>query len=497
MKKVAILLSLIAFIAVSCEKNELKFQDSFDNDEQESPINDEPDYYLDDNQIDKDVIISMTEYENAPDSYVEIIEAKIEDNYLKIKFSASGCDGNSWNVKLICMGDYMKSNPPQTSLRLSLDNNEDCTAVITKEISFNLDPLIEYFRHFGINKIYLNISGKSILYTYYDQEQVFDLDLLKRSWLHSQEEDGENSYSIYRPSGYKEFPPSRFRQYFEFKDNNVCSYLVLAPNDAHFIQEGVWEYDESTNIIRIINETDVIFEFQILELNENILKLSMIQISNNNFDEFFEEWNRSVQQNSDDYINQNETVKSIFDIYKVFYNPLDLLKLGDWEWGNDLNSGCKYVVIQNKIYYYIMPDDNLDGPYWNEERDSISNFRPPIDLSPDKVLYLTEEYEKALKIFLGSESTEFGEGSIMNPSMPAGESQKRYESLRRYIPILHGHWGSYWHIVTHPEIIDIIFSKNLDKACVYFRVGYQGGEAMLSKTGNNWEIESSRATWIE
>ena len=127
-------------------------------------------------------------------------------------------------------------------------------------------------------KKYLIVLGilNVVLFTHCDQEKVSDLDLIKGSWIHSREEDDENSYLIYRPSDYKEFPPSRFRQYFEFKDNHVCSYLVLAPNDAHYIQEGVWEYNESTNIIKIMSETDIIFEFQILELKKSVLKLRML-----------------------------------------------------------------------------------------------------------------------------------------------------------------------------------------------------------------------------
>jgi len=127
-------------------------------------------------------------------------------------------------------------------------------------------------------KKYLIILGilNVFLFTNCEKEKISDLDLIERSWIHSHEEDGENGYSIYRPSDYKEFPPSWFRQYFDFKDNNVCSYLVLAPNDAHYIQEGVWKYDESNNIIKIMSGTDVIFEFQILELNKNILKLKML-----------------------------------------------------------------------------------------------------------------------------------------------------------------------------------------------------------------------------
>ena len=127
-------------------------------------------------------------------------------------------------------------------------------------------------------KKYLIILGilNVFLFTHCKQEKVSDFDLIKGSWKHSYEEEDENGYSIYRPSDYKEFPLRRFRQYFDFKDNNMCFYLVLSPNDAHYIQEGIWKYDESTNIIKIISRKDVVFEFQILELDENILKLKML-----------------------------------------------------------------------------------------------------------------------------------------------------------------------------------------------------------------------------
>ena len=115
---------------------------------------------------DKNVIISQTEYENAPDFPCSIVDMKIVNNCLKIKFTASGCGGYRWHLKLIGLGNYDKSNPPKTALKLSSDIIEACAAVITEEVSFNLEPLKKYFRHHGTNKLYLNISGERILYEY-------------------------------------------------------------------------------------------------------------------------------------------------------------------------------------------------------------------------------------------------------------------------------------------------------------------------------------------
>ncbi len=228
------------------------------------------------------------------------------------------------------------------------------------------------------------------------------------------------------------------------------------------------------------------------------LKLSDEDSLSDGFDQFFSDWNKEIEPNSLDFIFQNDTINNVFNVYKALYKPLDLLKLGDWEWGNELNSKCKFVVVQNKIYYAVLITESFEDTDMNfAKRDSIINFRPPIDLDKSKVLYLTDEYDKALNDFLGSESTELGEGNLMNPSMPKGNSEKRYEKIRSFIPVLHGHWGGYWHLDTHPSVENIVFNNTMTKAKVEFRVGYQGGEATLEKKGKEWLIKESRATWIE
>jgi len=115
---------------------------------------------------DQDVIISEAEFRNAPNDYLSIIDMEIVDDCLKIKFSASGCSGNNWDVKLIASEILIKTSTAQWTLRLSLDNKEACLAVFTKEVSFNIKDL----QIQGDNKVVLNISGNSILYEYKSEE---------------------------------------------------------------------------------------------------------------------------------------------------------------------------------------------------------------------------------------------------------------------------------------------------------------------------------------
>ena len=111
---------------------------------------------------DQNVIISETEYQNAPDDPFSITEMTITGDCLNIKFAASGCDGNTWIVKLIDSGNVAESYPCQRTLRLSLDNKEVCAAVPGKEISFDIKDL----QIVGNDKVILHVSGEEILYEY-------------------------------------------------------------------------------------------------------------------------------------------------------------------------------------------------------------------------------------------------------------------------------------------------------------------------------------------
>lgn len=111
---------------------------------------------------DQSVIISPTEYQNAPNDPFSITGMTITGDCLNIKFAASGCDGNTWIVKLIDSGNIAESYPCQRTLRLSLDNKEVCAAVPGKEISFDIKDL----QIVGNDMVILHVSGEEILYEY-------------------------------------------------------------------------------------------------------------------------------------------------------------------------------------------------------------------------------------------------------------------------------------------------------------------------------------------
>ena len=204
---------------------------------------------------------------------------------------------------------------------------------------------------------------------------------------------------------------------------------------------------------------------------EKAFRLSSTQ----NLEQFFRDWNTSVSSNT---VMQDDITKTIYEIYREFYNPLDLTILSDWQWGN---TNSKFVVVQNKIYF-AMAEKELFDTYWHINRDSINDFRPELNLAKNKVLYLLPEYEKALIMFLGTEASD--------------NNWKRFEFILPQIPIMAGHWGWYWHL-TNPEVSLILLDTNKTHAKVLFSGGPRGGEATLEKESNKWVITECKATWIQ
>ena len=109
------------------------------------------------------VLINGEAYKTAPNDPLTINSLEINGDCLTINFSSGGCDGKSWEVALIDAGAIIKTNPPQREIRLSLKNNELCDAWITKELTYDIEPL-----QVSGGKVYLNIinSDEQILYEY-------------------------------------------------------------------------------------------------------------------------------------------------------------------------------------------------------------------------------------------------------------------------------------------------------------------------------------------
>ena len=101
-----------------------------------------------------------------------------------------------------------------------------------------------------------------------------EMNLLMKTWTHSYEEDVAGKM-VFRPADYTIFAPSRYRKVIQLKKDNVCYYLVLAPNDAHYMEEGKWKYSETEKKLQIRNAINELkFDYKVLRLESDILVLS-------------------------------------------------------------------------------------------------------------------------------------------------------------------------------------------------------------------------------
>ena len=85
----------------------------------------------------------------------------------------------------------------------------------------------------------------------------------------------------------------------------------------------------------------------------------------------------------------------------------------------------------------------------------------------------------------------------MNIARSTGKSENRKKFLENYIKIWYGHWGGYWQLYSYPTASSIIFDKDMKYARIYFRMVYEGGEAILKNENNKWILISAKRTWIE
>ena len=118
---------------------------------------------LKDSSCEQSTLISENLYQDAPTDLLDLTELSIVGDCLELSFGSSGCDGESWVVRLIDSGAILESFPPQRNLILSLDNDEGCDAYFVRKYSFDISSL----RVEGIS-VFLNIvnTESQILYEY-------------------------------------------------------------------------------------------------------------------------------------------------------------------------------------------------------------------------------------------------------------------------------------------------------------------------------------------
>ena len=267
-----------------------------------------------------------------------------------------------------------------------------------------------------------------------------------------------------------------------------------------------------------------------------LLKYSYRKNNSDSLNSFFFKWKNEFKPISNNqFENLSDTLKDVYNIFSDFYTPHDLERIGGSEWGDSLYANVGYFIVQNRIDFTIVEtldkkeiilnylkvnvtdsskyedykkffmkdtlDYSLGFKYQNSVNylhvDSIMDFKPSLDFGKVGILYYKSKYTSILARFLKNKHYKLGFGGIMNPARSKGKSKTRLDWINTKIKIFQGHWGGYWQMRTYPSINHVLIDKERKTALVYFRMVYEGGEALYKKKDNKWTLIESKLTWIE
>jgi hypothetical protein len=222
--------------------------------------------------------------------------------------------------------------------------------------------------------------------------------------------------------------------------------------------------------------------------------------SNSYLEAFFEFWSDHSKPIDRKDLNYPEIINAAYDIFEDFYNPKDLRRIADPQWGDSAYKSNGYIIVQNSLVINqcgSFDDEGFPKDETNTLELEIQNFRPTLNLPESRIVYLSPKYQKQLSEFMGKEYVPATTKNLMDPAFAVNESRKRQQYINQYARIYHGHWGNYWHFISHPEVTSISFNQDLTKAVVDFRIIHQGGSACYELTAGKWNLKSSGLSWIE
>ncbi len=216
------------------------------------------------------------------------------------------------------------------------------------------------------------------------------------------------------------------------------------------------------------------------------LEAAFEQSSEKSIKQFFAKWNESSTPNTIAFIEQNETIKTVFEIYKDLYTIPNLSTIfGIYK---DSLIDSQYIIIQNRIRFKKAGDNTQYPHNFNEPIYSdngwiyINNFRPSLNISDTQILYLTDDYDHALSEFLN----------------PSGfyDGYKRAAFIDPYVSISHIDGRPRFSAGAIIKIYSIILGTETETAKIEFNCGggMMGGEAVIHKKAGKWTITKSEIT---
>lgn len=109
-------------------------------------------------------VLDATKFPQISTGNYTISNVAVNGDCLEITVGSSGCNPNNWNMNFIGVASLTNIFPPLFQAKVELINNEACSAVFQKTVSFDLTP----FQIAGQNQVQIQIQGwnTNIMYNY-------------------------------------------------------------------------------------------------------------------------------------------------------------------------------------------------------------------------------------------------------------------------------------------------------------------------------------------
>lgn len=222
--------------------------------------------------------------------------------------------------------------------------------------------------------------------------------------------------------------------------------------------------------------------------------------------EFCDNWSKEIPAISElEYRQLNDTLKNIYDLFKVFFTPFNSEKLG---YSNSLNAAnTNYFVLPTSILVYFK-----DKVYYSEsEKDSLSNnniqfemgtlidtvldFHPETIYTEVKLLFLSEKYDTIINNFLlKSLHSYYG---ILNIGGNFKDYANRVKYIDTCIHVNNKCMGRGKIIYTFPKAEKVVFDRTMKYARVIFIMQGCSVEAMYKHEINDWILVSTTKYFID
>lgn len=91
-----------------------------------------------DSVCDQITTVNNNRYKNNQSEGFLIRSVQIIGDCLEVEIESGGCSGDTWKVELIDAGRVAESKPEQRDLKVLLENEELCNAIVFKTYTFDL-----------------------------------------------------------------------------------------------------------------------------------------------------------------------------------------------------------------------------------------------------------------------------------------------------------------------------------------------------------------------